>query len=94
VAVALYVAGRLLRPDYEFSMFGSDPVPAKSLLASIVLALAGVQVLLALWMYRKLPQAAVRAGQQGENWQEDYKRRAGIGGAVSQAVTVTGCRLR
>jgi uncharacterized membrane protein YidH (DUF202 family) len=55
VAVALYVAGRLLQPDYAFSMFGSDPVPAKSLLASIVLALAGVQVLLALWMYRKLP---------------------------------------
>jgi uncharacterized membrane protein YidH (DUF202 family) len=57
VAVALYVAGRLLQPDYAFSMFGSDPVPAKSLLASIVLALAGVQVLLALWMYRKLPLA-------------------------------------
>ena len=37
-------------------------------------------------------QAAVRAGQQGEDWQEDYKRRAGIEGAVSQAVTVTGCR--
>jgi hypothetical protein len=57
VAVALYVAGRLLQPDYAFSMFGSDPVPAKSLLASTVLALAGVQVLLALWMYRKLPLA-------------------------------------
>ena len=37
-------------------------------------------------------QAAVRAGQQSENWQEDYKRRAGIEGAMSQAVTVTGCR--
>jgi transposase len=37
-------------------------------------------------------QAAVRAGQQGEDWQEDYKRRAGIEGAVSQAVTVTSCR--
>ena len=57
VAVALYVAGRLLQPDYAFSMFGADPVPAKSLLASIVLALAGVQVLFALWIYRKLPMA-------------------------------------
>ena len=57
VAAALYVAGRLLRPDYAFSLFGADPVPAKSLLASVVLALAGVQVLLALWLYRKLPLA-------------------------------------
>jgi hypothetical protein len=37
-------------------------------------------------------QAAVRAGQQGEDWREDYKHRAGIEGAISQAVTVTGCR--
>jgi hypothetical protein len=57
VTAALYVAGRLLQPDYAFSMFGADPVPAKSLLATIVLALAGVQVLLALWIYRKLPLA-------------------------------------
>jgi Family of unknown function (DUF6529) len=55
VSVALYVAGRLHQPDYTFSLFGADPIPAKSLLATIALALAGVQVLLALWMYRKLP---------------------------------------
>ena len=55
VAAALYVAGRLHQPDYSFSLFGSDPVPPKSLLATIVLGLAVVQVLLALWMYRKLP---------------------------------------
>jgi len=58
VAAALYVAGRLHRPDYRFSMFGTDPVPAKSLLSSIMLGLALVQLLLALWMYRKLPLAA------------------------------------
>jgi hypothetical protein len=58
VAAALYVAGRLHQPDYTFSMFGADPVPPKSLVATIVLALAGVQVLLALWIYRKLPLAA------------------------------------
>ena len=58
VAAALYVAGRLHQPDYAFSMFGADPIPPKSLLASIALGLAGVQVLLALWIYRKLPLAA------------------------------------
>src|SRR5215471_4606406 len=57
VAAAIYVAGRLHQPDYTFSMFGMDPFPAKSLLATIALARAGVQVLLALWMYRKLPLA-------------------------------------
>jgi hypothetical protein len=57
VAAALYVAGRLHQPDYSFSMFGADPVPPKSLLATIALGLAVVQVLLALWMYRKLPLA-------------------------------------
>ena len=49
---------RCHQPDYSFSMFGTDPVPPKSLLATIVLGLAGLQVLLALWMYRKLPPAA------------------------------------
>jgi hypothetical protein len=57
VAAALYVAGRLHQPDYTFSMFGADPFPPKSLLATIALGLAGVQVLLALWIYRKLPLA-------------------------------------
>ena len=57
VAAALYLAGRLHQPDYSFSLFGTDAVPPKSLLASIVLGLAVLQVLLALWMYRKLPLA-------------------------------------
>jgi heme A synthase len=57
IAAALYAAGRLHQPDYTFSMFGADPIPPKSLLATIALALAGVQVLLGLWMYRKLPLA-------------------------------------
>jgi hypothetical protein len=57
VAAALYVAGRLHQPDYTFSMFGADPFPPKALLATIALVLAGVQVLLALWIYRKLPLA-------------------------------------
>jgi transposase len=37
-------------------------------------------------------QAAVRAGQQSADWQEEYKRRAGAEATISQAVTVTGCR--
>jgi hypothetical protein len=58
VAVALYVAGRLHQPDYAFSLFGeSNPIALKSLLATIALGAAGLQVLLALWMYRKLPLA-------------------------------------
>jgi hypothetical protein len=57
VAAALYVVGRLHQPDYTFTMFGADPIPPKALLATIALALAGVQVLLALWLYRKLPRA-------------------------------------
>jgi hypothetical protein len=57
VAAVLYVAGRLHQPDYTFSMFGADPFPPKSLLATIALVLAGLQVLLALWIYRRLPRA-------------------------------------
>ena len=57
VAAALYVVGRLHQPDYTFSMFGADPFPPKSLLATIALALAGIQILLASWIYRKLPLA-------------------------------------
>jgi hypothetical protein len=57
VTAALYVAGRRHQPGYSFSLFGADPVPPKSLLATIVPSLAVVQVLLALWMYRKLPLA-------------------------------------
>ena len=58
VAAALYVAGRLHQPDYTFSMFGTDPIPSKSLLATIALGLAVIQVLLALWIYRRLPLVA------------------------------------
>ena len=58
VTVALYVVGRLRTPNYTFSLFGRtglDAVTFKSMLASVVLALAGLQVLLALWIYRRLP---------------------------------------
>jgi Family of unknown function (DUF6529) len=60
VTGALYAAGRLHTPNYTFSLFGKTGLAAitlKSLLASVVLGLAVVQVLLALWLYRKLPLA-------------------------------------
>jgi hypothetical protein len=60
VTGALYAVGRLHAPDYAASLFGQTGIAAitlKSLLATIVLGLAIVQVLLALWIYRKLPLA-------------------------------------
>ncbi len=60
VAVALYVAGRLLTPNYNVSLFGRvglGAVTLKSMLASIALGVAALQVVLALWIYRKLPLA-------------------------------------
>jgi|SRR5579859_4753 len=60
VTGALYVAGRLHTPDYTFALFGQvglGAVALKALLASIVLAGAAVQVVLALWIYHKLPVA-------------------------------------
>ena len=60
VAVALYVAGTVLTPNYNASLFGQvglGAVMLKSTLASIALAAAALQVLLALWIYRKLPLA-------------------------------------
>jgi hypothetical protein len=60
VAAALFAAGRLLAPDYAFSLFGQAgpaAVTLKSALASAALGAAAVQALLALWMYRRLPLA-------------------------------------
>jgi len=60
VAVGLYVAGRLLTPDATSALFGQAGLGAvrlKSMLASIALGVAGLQVLLGAWMYRKLPLA-------------------------------------
>src|SRR5690348_5270060 len=63
VAVGLYAVGRLHTPNYTISLFGQaglDAVALKSTLSSIALGVAGLQVLLALWIYRKLPRAARR----------------------------------
>jgi Family of unknown function (DUF6529) len=55
---ALVIAGRVHQPDYAASIFGqagTGALAVKSWLASITLVLAAGQVLLALWLYRKLP---------------------------------------
>jgi hypothetical protein len=60
VTAALVVVGRVHQPNYSASIFGQVALGAlalKSWLATVVLGLAGVQVLLALWLYRKLPFA-------------------------------------
>jgi hypothetical protein len=60
VTVALYAAGRLHTPDSTLGLFGRTGLAAiafKSVLASVALGLAVLQVLLALWIYRKLPLA-------------------------------------
>jgi hypothetical protein len=60
VAVALYVAGRVHTPNYTFGLFGRvglGAVTLKSMLATIAVGMAALQVLLALWIYRKLPLA-------------------------------------
>ena len=60
VTVALYVAGRVHTVNPAFSLFGRQYVAAvtlKAVLATVVLGVAVLQVVLALWMYRKLPFA-------------------------------------
>jgi len=68
VTAVLVVAGRLHQPDYSASLFGQVAVGAlalKSWLATVTLGLAAVQVLLALWLYRKLPFAPAPARWAG-----------------------------
>ena len=64
VTALLVVAGRVHQPDYSASLFGQVAAGAlalKSWLATVTLGLAAVQVLLALWLYRKLPFAPAPA---------------------------------
>jgi hypothetical protein len=64
VTATLVVVGRVHQPDYSASIFGQVALGAlalKSWLATVTLGLAGVQVLLALWLYRKLPFAPAPA---------------------------------
>lgn len=58
VFVAVFLCGRANTPDYTATLFGqagADAVRLKAQLATGVLGLAAVQLLLALWMYGRLP---------------------------------------
>ncbi len=58
VTAALILAGRLHPPDYTASIFGrtgAAAISVKSWIATATLLLAAGQVLLALWVYGKLP---------------------------------------
>jgi hypothetical protein len=60
VTGALYAFGTLHAPNYNFSLFGQNELSVlklKSLLATAAFGLAVVQVLLGLWLYRRLPLA-------------------------------------
>jgi Family of unknown function (DUF6529) len=60
VVAGLYVFGTQHTPDYGTSLFGKtgpDTLPLKSWLATALLALATVQLTLALWIYGRLPAA-------------------------------------
>ncbi|MFJ5546317.1 DUF6529 family protein [Streptomyces sp. NPDC093225] len=58
VFVAVFLFGRANTPDYTATLFGrtgTDALRLKAQLATAALGLAAVQLLLALWMYRRLP---------------------------------------
>ena len=60
VSAALFAYGRAHPPDYAMGLLGRHGVAVnglKSQLATVVLALALVQLTLALWMYHRLPGA-------------------------------------
>lgn len=62
VTSGVFAFGRLHAPDYTFGLLGQDYAAAtrlKARLATVALVLAGVQLLLALWIYRRLPGAGV-----------------------------------
>ena len=69
VAAAIYVVGTSITPDYSgtalFGRTATDTLPLKSDLASVVLGLAVLQLLLALWIYGRLPRIGVAAQRIG-----------------------------
>jgi hypothetical protein len=60
ITVVLVIVGRVHQPNYAATIFGQAALGAvalKSWLATVTLGLAAVQVVLALWLYSKLPFA-------------------------------------
>jgi hypothetical protein len=65
VAAALYAFGRMHMPDYTVSLFGSSGSRAnllKAQLGTLMLGLAGYQLVLALWMFGRLPGVGPGSG--------------------------------
>jgi hypothetical protein len=59
LVAGLYIFGTQHTPDYGTSLFGqtaTDTIPLKSWLATALLALATIQLSLALWIYGRLPR--------------------------------------
>ncbi|HEY8641118.1 MAG TPA: DUF6529 family protein, partial [Solirubrobacterales bacterium] len=77
ITVAIYVVGQSITPDYSgtalFGKTATDTLPLKSTLASVVLGLAGFQLLSATWIYGNLPRAGSRPG-----WLPPLHRLAGV----------------
>ncbi len=66
IPVLVYVLASSVTNDYTVGFFGrtgNDAARLKAWFASVILALVGVQVFLALWMYRKIPYTRRRGGQ-------------------------------
>jgi hypothetical protein len=61
IAVAIYVVGRSIVPDYSgtalFGKTAADTLPLKSALATAAMGLAGLQLVSAIWIYGRFPGA-------------------------------------
>jgi hypothetical protein len=69
IAAAIYVVGISITPDYSgtalFGKTATDTLPLKSDLASVVLGLAVLQLLLAFWIYGRVPGLGAAARRIG-----------------------------
>jgi plastocyanin len=68
IAAGLYIWAKSITPDYTTSLFGqtaADTFPLKSWLATVVLALAVLQLYTALWLYGRLHRARARPNRLG-----------------------------
>jgi len=66
VAASIYGFGRTYTPNYNNALFGAhgtDTLVLKARMGTALLGLAVIQVLLGLWMYRRLPGAGVAPRQ-------------------------------
>jgi hypothetical protein len=81
IATAIYALGRSITPDYSgtalFGKTAADTLPLKSTLASVVLGLAGLQLVSAIWIYGRLPAAG-----SSPRWLPPLHRLTGVSAIV------------